>query len=293
MHSSNIKSEGMEFPFTTKIQSIDLLVRDLKESFTFYSHLLGLKVVDRIGDTMLLSANGKEPYLIKLTEDVNAELSYRGAPGLFHLAIRFPNRKELARVFLRLFNNKTKFQGFADHLVSEAIYLSDPEGNGVELYVDRPRDEWDWKFGEVLMDTLPLDISLLTNELDDREVWNGIHPDADLGHVHLNVSDLSAGEKFYNEILGLNITSSSYPGARFFSAGGYHHHVGINIRSSKKGISRKKNSTGMTAYTLYLPGREIIKEIEIVAKNEGLFLGSENNKLVIKDYEDNKVILVG
>lgn len=283
----------MEFPFTTKIQSIDLLVRDLKESFTFYSNLLGLKVVDRMGDTMLLSANGKEPYLIKLTEDVNAELSYRGAPGLYHLAIRFPNRKELARVFLRLFNNKTKFQGFADHLVSEAIYLSDPEGNGVELYVDKPRIEWDWKFGEVLMDTLPLDISLLTNELDDREVWNGIHPDADLGHVHLNVSDLSAGEKFYNEILGLNITSSSYQGAKFFSAGGYHHHVGINTWSSKKGIPMKKNSTGMTAFTLYLPDRKIIKEIEIVAKSEGLFLGSENNRLVIKDYEDNKVIVAG
>lgn len=206
----------MEIPFTTKIQSIDLLVRDLKESVAFYSHLLGLKVVDRIDDTMLLSANGKEPYLIKLTEDVNAELGYKGAPGLYHFAIKFPNRKELARVFLRLFNNKTKFQGFADHLVSEAIYLSDPEGNGVELYVDRPRDEWGWKFGEVPMDTLPLDISVLTNELNDRDVWNGIHPDAELGHVHLNVSDLSAGEKFYNEILGLNITNSTYPGARFF-----------------------------------------------------------------------------
>ncbi len=282
----------MKISDNTKIQSIDLLVKDLNESLNFYSNLLGLKEIDRSDDSVLLSSNDAGPYLIKLTEDKNAWIGYKGAPGLFHLAIRFPSRKELARVFLRLFNNNTKFQGFADHLVSEAIYLADPEGNGVELYVDRPRDKWDWKFGEVLMDTLPLDISVLTNELDDREVWNGMHPETDLGHVHLNVSDLVKAEKFYNEILGLNVTNSTYPGARFFSAGGYHHHVGANTWSLRKRIPKRNNSTGMTAFTISVPDKEAVKSIKEKAMNEKLFLDSNINELLIKDFDDNKIRLM-
>lgn len=282
----------MKIPDNTKIQSIDLLVKNLDESLNFYSHLIGLKGIGRSGDSVLLSSNNTGPYLLKLIEVDNAEISYNGAPGLFHLAIRFPDRKELARVFLRLFNNNTKFQGFADHLVSEAIYLADPEGNGVELYADRPRETWDWKFGEVLMDTLPLDISVLTNELEDREVWNGIHPGLDLGHIHLNVTDLFKAEKFYNEILGFNITNSSYPGAKFFSAGGYHHHIGVNIWSLKKGIPKKKNSTGMAAFTVSMPDNEAVEKIKVSAENEGLLINFNNNELLIEDFDKNKIRVV-
>ncbi|MEP7145956.1 MAG: VOC family protein, partial [bacterium] len=127
----------MKIPDNSKVQSIDLLVRDLDSAINFYSNLLGMKQIERVNNTLMLSSDGSAPYLLKLTEDKNAAINFKGAPGLFHLAIRFHNRKELARVFLRLFNNKIKFQGFADHLVSEAIYLDDPEGNGVELYADR------------------------------------------------------------------------------------------------------------------------------------------------------------
>ncbi|MDQ3022209.1 MAG: hypothetical protein M3R36_16800 [Bacteroidota bacterium] len=169
----------------------------------------------------------------------------QGTTGLFHLALRFPNRIELARVFLRLFDNKLKFQGFSDHLVSEAIYLTDPDGNGVELYADKPRELWEWKMGEVQMDTLPLDLSKITGELDDKEVWNGIHPDTDLGHIHLNVSDLFQAEKIYNDIIGFNVTNSSYPGAKFFSAGGYHHHIGTNTWQTRKGIATKREFSGI------------------------------------------------
>ncbi|MEO8666375.1 MAG: VOC family protein, partial [Ignavibacteria bacterium] len=144
----------MKIPDDTKVQSIDLTVKDLNAALNFYSDLLGFRVIEKSANTVALSANGKAPYIIKLIEDINAQINYKGAPGLYHLAIRFPDRKELARVFLRLFKNNTKFQGFSDHLVSEAIYLSDPEGNGVELYADRPKEEWEWKFGEVLMESL-------------------------------------------------------------------------------------------------------------------------------------------
>src|SRR5215216_889970 len=181
----------MKIPDTTKIQSVDLRIKNFDESLNFYSNLIGLKVVEQKDNTAFLSATGNYPYLISLHEDKNASRRSYGTTGLFHTAIRLPNRKELARVFLRLFDNGIKFQGFSDHIVSESIYLADPDENGVELYADRPRGKWQWKMGQVEMDSLPLNLNVLTNELDDRGVWNGIHPDTDIGHIHLNVSNLN------------------------------------------------------------------------------------------------------
>lgn len=140
---------------------------------------------------------------------------HKGTTGLFHIAIRLP-QQELARVFLRLFKERVKFQGFSDHIVSDALYLHDPDENGVELYADRPKDEWQYEMGQIVMDTLPLNLNVITNELDDRDEWNGIHPDTDIGHIHLNVSDLNKAQKFYSLILGMNVTNSAYNGAMFF-----------------------------------------------------------------------------
>ncbi len=282
----------MKIPVETKIQSIDLRVSDLKTSLGFYSDLIGLKEIERSENISLLSSNGKYPYLIKLIEDRNAPVRLKGSTGLFHLAMRFPNRKELARVFMRLFNNKVKFQGFADHLVSEAIYLADPDGNGVELYADRPEDIWVWKSGEVKMDTLPLDLSILTRELDDRDVWTGIHSETDLGHIHLNVSDLLSAEKFYGNILGLNVTNFSYPGAKFFSAGGYHHHIGANTWQMKKGIIRNGDSLGMNSFTIKLPDKDFLKAVKENAEGSKLVSGSDGDELLLMDYDDNKIRLV-
>jgi catechol 2,3-dioxygenase len=283
----------MKIPDNTKIQSIDLRVSDLKAPLNFYSNLIGIKEIERSNDTSFLSADGKYPYLIKLTEDKTAGIRMKGTTGLFHLALRFPNRKELARVFLRLFNNKIKFQGFSDHLVSEAIYLADPDGNGVELYADKPKETWEWKVGEVQMDTLPLDLSTITNELDDRDVWNGIHPETDLGHVHLNVSDLFQSEKIYNHLIGLNVTNYSYPGATFFSAGGYHHHVGANTWMTRKGIAPKEKSLGMISFTIKIPDRDYINQIKENLKDTGLeIISEEGNSLSLKDYDGNLIKII-
>lgn len=116
----------MTIPDKTRIQSIDLKVKDLKKMLEFYSDMLGFRLIKKDNTTALLSANGELPYLIKLTEDKNASARIPGSPGLYHTAFRFRNRKELGRVFLRLFKNKIKFQGFTDHIVSEAVYLADP-----------------------------------------------------------------------------------------------------------------------------------------------------------------------
>lgn len=287
-----LKKNDMKIPDNTKIQSIDLRVNDLKTSVDFYSGLIGLKEIDRDNDSSALSADGNYPYILKLVEDKDASVRMNGTTGLFHLALRFPDRKGLAGVFLRLFNHKIKFHGFSDHLVSEAIYLADPDGNGIELYTDKPKETWEWKSGEVQMDTLPLDLSKITLEHDEREVWNGIHPETDLGHVHLNVSDLYKAEKVYHDIIGFDVTNFSYPGAKFFSAGGYHHHLGANIWKTRKGSEPKENSLGMINFTVKLPDTEMLKSIEKNSRELGLLIESNENEVYMKDYDNNKIKLV-
>lgn len=283
----------MKIPDNTNIQSIDLKIKDLKSSLYFYSELMGFKIISQTENTAMLSANGKMPYIIQLIEDKNSIHKPYGTTGLFHIAIKLPGRKELARVFLRLFENKVKFQGFSDHLVSEAIYLEDPDENGIELYCDRPKSEWQYKMGQVEMSTLPLNLNVLTNELDDRNVWNGIHPDTVIGHLHLSVSDIKKAQNFYSLVLGMNVTNSTYPGAMFFSAGGYHHHIGANIWSAKNGKPAPVNSVGLMEYAVNIPDAEYIKEIQARAEASGLLITAfDGKKMFFKDYDNNKITLV-
>ena len=282
----------MKIPDNTKIQSIDLRVKDLKRSLLFYSDLMGFKVISQTQSKAQLSANGQQPYRLQLIEDKNAIHKPKGTTGLFHVAIRLPNRKELARVFLRLFSNKIKFQGFSDHLVSEAIYLEDPDEIGLELYADRPISEWPYNMGQIEMATLPLNLNTITDELDDRNVWNGIHPDTDIGHIHLNVSDIKKAQSFYSFILGMNVTNSSYNGAMFFSAGGYHHHIGTNTWTSKNGAPAPENSVGLLNFNIYIPSSEYISDIIKRAEAQNLVINdSDGNNAEIRDFDGNKIIL--
>ena len=279
-------------PDKTRIQSIDIRVRDLKDSLNFYSDLIGFKIVDQNDFEAILSSTGVLPYIIKLTEDKSAPVRIKGSTGLFHMAFLFPNRKELARVFMRLFKNNIKFQGFSDHLVSEAIYLLDPDGNGVELYTDKPRDQWQESHGQILMDTLPLDLSKVTSELDDPEIWNGIHPDTTLGHIHLNVSELKKAEEFYNEILGFRITNTQFPKALFLGAGGYHHHIGSNTWMLDKRAKADENSLGMTSFTIRIPDDNYINLISERAEKNKLNVFSDNKSVLIKDFDNINIRII-
>ena len=283
----------MKIPDDTIIQSIDLSVSNLDKSMDFYSRLIGFKKIPSEGNAVFLSANGKPPYIISLTENKNGKSPARNNTGLYHIAIRFPNRKELAKVFLRLFENKTKFHGFSDHLVSEAIYLADRDGNGVELYIDRPKKSWKWTLGQVEMDTLPLNLQVITGELDDKDsIKDDIHPDTRIGHIHLKVSDLFKAEKFYNHLLGFIVTNSSYPGALFLSAGGYHHHIGTNVWESKNGSPPPENSLGLKSFTISIPDKNYIKEIGEKAKNYVIETGKHSDeKILLSDFDNNKIIL--
>ena len=236
---------------------VHLQIADLKRSLHFYEILVGMKKVSEAGGTALLSASGREPFHMLLTERRDARPKPPHSTGLYHIAIRFPSRRELARAFRRLYESGASFHGFSDHLVSEAIYLADPDENGVELYVDRPRDTWVLQNSQVQMATLPLDMDNLLGELKDDESKTGsADPLTDIGHVHLHVSDLQKAESFYHSLLGFDVTQRSYPGALFLSAGGYHHHIGVNVWAGKGAPPPPADAVGLLGFGVVVPGRE-------------------------------------
>lgn len=283
----------MKIPDKTNIQNLNLSVKNLDEALNFYSRQIGFTIINRNGSEAYLSANGNEPYIIGLHENSNGKYPAKDSTGLFHAAIKFPNRKELARVFLRLFENKVKFQGFSDHIVSEAIYLSDPDGNGIELYVDKPKESWNWRLGQIEMDTLPLNLQVLTNELKDEDLKDdAVHPDTEIGHIHLKVSNLLKAEKFYSHLLGLKVTNSSYNGALFFAADSYHHHIAANIWSTKNGSPPPVNSLGLIDFTVNILDGNYLDSVIENSKSAGIENGkTPDGKIFLRDFDNNKIIL--
>jgi catechol 2,3-dioxygenase len=242
-----------------RIGYVHLRVRNLDRSLAFYLDVLGMRMVSGGGRTATLSANGRGPGLIVLTEKKDATARPPGTTGLFHLAIRLGSRRALALSVRHLQDATWPLEGFADHDVSEAVYLSDPDGNGVEIYRDRPRDTWPFRNGQVEMVTVPLDLDSLMRELTDWPgEWEGIDPSATIGHVHLRVSDLDRSEAFYHGVLGLDVTQRSMLGARFLSAGGYHHHLGLNTWASENGPRPPADAVGLISFSLFLPDRGLL-----------------------------------
>jgi catechol 2,3-dioxygenase len=240
-------------PPDTSIGKVRLRVADLDDLGTFYERVIGLEAVDRGGQVTRLGAAGGEP-LIELVGAPDAPHAPSFSTGLFHLAILVPNRAELARSLQRVAGAGWRLTGASDHLVSEALYLQDPEGNGIEIYRDRPREEWRRNGDELAMATLPLDLESVLGELDPSERATGGMPGGTtMGHVHLQVADIPAAEGFYNRALGLDVMVRSYPGALFLSAGGYHHHLGVNTWQSQGAPPPPEGALGLDRYELVLP----------------------------------------
>ena len=205
-----------------QLTSIDLRVSNLARALDFYVRQLGFVVARQSGSRAELATATGGPAILALTEDREAPPASPGSAGLFHAALLLPTRAALGGWLRHAANAGVEFGGFSDHGVSEALYLSDPDGNGLEFYVD-----WPVKNGELAMVTLPLDVnSLLRAGLPAKAPVLG---GARWGHLHLRVTDLDRSEKFYRDLLGVTLTQGSYPGARFLAADGYHHHLGLNI----------------------------------------------------------------
>ena len=243
-----------QLPPQTQIAHAHLLVSDRDIALQFYAQLIGLKPVQQVGATTFLSPTGKAPYQILLTENRQAEPQNRRAAGLYHVAIRFANRAALATVVKRLLDHNWPFQGASDHGVSEAFYLADPFGNGLELYVDRPRQHWQWDGEQIAMSTGRLDVAELLSTAPQGTIPLGeIDPGTDIGHLHLQASTLDKGEQFYHQLLGLDVMQRNYPGALFLAAGGYHHHLGLNTWQSQHGPATTLDQLGLQSFALTLP----------------------------------------
>lgn len=234
-----------------RISSIQLRTPNLARAREFYVDILGFEPVEEDGRILELFADIDREPLVTIEELPGATPRPEFSTGLYHGAFLMPDRKELARILARLAEKRYPLQGFADHGVSEAIYLSDPDGNGIELYADRRRDAWPKKNDEIEMFTHPLDLENLLSEIDDETpAWVGIHPETTIGHIHLQVSDLSRSGPFYHDVLGYDIVQKSFPGALFLSTGGYHHHIGLNTWNSRGASAPPNGSTGMMRFSL-------------------------------------------
>jgi catechol 2,3-dioxygenase len=247
-------------PPETHIGKVRLRVADVEDLSAFYERVLGLRVVSRDGGLVRLGTEGGAA-LIELVSAPDAPRASGFSTGLFHFAVLVPDRVELARALRRVAETGWRLTGASDHLVSEALYLRDPEGNGIEIYRDRPREQWSRDNGELRMATLPLDLDGILSELSAGEdAPNGMAAGTTMGHVHLQVADIPAAEGFYNGGIGLDVMVRSYPGALFLSAGGYHHHLGVNTWQSEGAPPPPDGALGLDRYELVLPSEAAVDE---------------------------------
>jgi catechol 2,3-dioxygenase len=240
----------------TIIQDIHLSISHVQQSMDFYCTGLGLTKKDELNKTIILG-NDHNASLVYLRINPKARPRPQGTTGLYHVAFRFSTRADLASIFRNMLNMGIQFDGFADHGVCEALYLTDPNGISVELYADKPRDQWPMEAGQLNMVTASLDMQELAEEATMRK------PDTDMriGHLHFTVSTIEKSEKFYSSILGYRITQKSLPGAVFLAAGDYHHHIGVNTWQGTRIPSAPPNSTGLTKFSIRLPDSDAYQQM--------------------------------
>lgn len=247
-----IAPAGFRLPDATHVGAVRLQVRDLQRSIDYYERVLGLHAAARTVDTAALGPAGGNPLVWLHAKPGIKPVPRRGAFGLYHFAILLPGRAALGRFVAHLSRLDARV-GMADHLVSEALYLTDPDGLGIEVYADRPRTAWRQDGRELTMTTDELDVRDLV-AAGGTEPWQGVPAGTAMGHVHLHVGDLDDADAFYHGALGFDKTVWSYPGALFFSAGGYHHHLGTNTWSP--GPSASDDEARLLEWELVVPDEE-------------------------------------
>ncbi len=244
-----------ELPADARLGAVRLRVGDLERLTRFYEEAIGLRVLDD-GPLVRLGVDGTP--LVELAAAPDAPPRPPHTTGLYHLALLVPTRADLALALRRAVTAGWRLTGASDHLVSEALYLRDPEGNGIELYRDRPRDEWPRAGGELQLDTLPLALGDLLSAADEEADDTGMPPGTTLGHVHLQVADLAAAERFWSDALGFDVTVRGYPGALFVAAGGYHHHVGLNTWAGVGAPPPPEGALGLARFEVVLPDADAV-----------------------------------
>ncbi|MED4582354.1 VOC family protein [Brevibacillus choshinensis] len=244
----------------THIGLVTLKVSSLQKSLAFYRDVVGLQILQEQQSYADLTADGVQP-LVRLVEVPEAVvLPRRAAAGLYHFALLLPDRHSLGLSLRHLIESGIHI-GHSDHLVSEALYITDPDNNGIEIYADRARELWQRdEHGEYIMGLDPIDKEGLLAEVGSTE-WNGLPPETIIGHIHLHVSNLAKSRDFYTEVLGFDSTAHMDQSAWFVSAGGYHHHIGMNTWAGVGTPLAPPKAAGLAHYAIVLPNEQDVQFI--------------------------------
>ena len=269
--------------------AVHVTVSDLDRSVSFYRAAVGLDVLEHGAGGASLGAGGRE--LLGLVEEPGARPA-TGYTGLYHFALLVPERRELAGWLAHAARDGVRLGGLSDHFVSEALYLSDPDGHGIEIYHDRPRATWEGRVGSTLT-TMPLDVDDLLGELDapSAEPFEGLPAGTVMGHVHLKVAEIPAAVAFYRDVLGFDLTAQLGGQAAFLAAGGYHHHVGANIWESASAPPPPPGTAALRHATLVLPDASARKDVVARVETAGRAIGEHDGEPLVHDPSGNALVL--
>jgi catechol 2,3-dioxygenase len=280
--------DGTKLPADITLGPVHLTIANLDRSITFYTESIGLRLIGREGKTATLGAGQSE--LAHLVEEPGA-MRVPWRTGLYHFALLVPSREALGHALRNLIATRTKLTGGADHLVSEALYLDDPDGNGIEIYRDRPREDWPRRDGLVQMDTLPLDydgiLAAAGGPAPDRFY---LHPDTVMGHVHLHVARIDETIAFYRDVIGLDLQLRFGPSAAFLSAGGYHHHLGANTWAGVGAPPPPDGATGLRYFVIALPDKDAANELISRLQEAGVSYRTDAAGLFVRDPSQNTML---
>ncbi|MGK2961109.1 MAG: VOC family protein [Gemmatimonadaceae bacterium] len=287
---AGVKPPGFRLPDATHVGRVRLQVADLDRSIAYYEKVIGLSVLDRSEKSASIGARGDDSTLVELEELKGARpVPRRGLLGLYHFAVLLPDRPSLGK-FVAHLGALGERAGMSDHLVSEAIYLTDPDGLGIEVYADRPASAWRVEDGQIAMATKPLDVDNLVAAAGG-ETWSGAPNGTKMGHVHFHVGDIVEAERFYHEALGLDKIVWGYPGALFMSAGGYHHHVGTNTWAAGSAVA-SDNDARLLFWDLVLPDSDSAGKAAESVEAAGFDVASEGGIQTATDSWGIKVRLL-
>lgn len=273
-----------------EIGTVALTVANLDTSLAYYQQHIGLRLHRRENDIAYLGAGGAD--LLRLTEKPGARKAL-GTTGLYHYALLLPSRTDLARTMRHFAEAQTMLSGMADHGVSEALYLSDPDGHGIEIYRDRPREEWEYVNGRLKMVTEPLDVAGLFDSLlhEPGQAWPGLPAATTMGHIHLHVAHIPEAEHFYRDLLGFEVMARYGAGASFLAEGGYHHHLGLNTWNGVGAPPPPPGSLGLQWYEIRAAA-ELLPPLLARLADAGIPMSDDAHGWHLTDPSGNRIVLV-
>ena len=283
----------MSLPAGTHMGTVTLTARDAPELAEFYARVVGLAELGREGPAIHLGAPGADRPLVVLEGDAQASAPGRTA-GLFHLAVLLPDRAELGHAVRRVMQEGWRLTGASDHFVSEALYLRDPEGNGIEIYRDRPREDWTWRGDEVEMGTVALDVhDVIEASAGEPDVRPRVADGTTIGHVHLSVGDIPASEAFYRDVVGLDRTARYGDEATFMATGGYHHHLGMNVWAGRGLPAPAPGAQGLRSFEIVVPDAAAREAVAARAEQAGALAAREDGTVILRDPAGLPAVLRG